>query len=311
MSIRILTIGYAEYGVIMNMDEVPASGQTVSGKDYRYTPGGRGGIAAVTMKKLGADSIFCARLGNDENSERLLGYYDDLGIDTRYITRDRNVPTGFSVVMNDFRGGVHTVEYKGANVNFGREELEGAFMTYPDALFLQFELPDREIVASTRFAKRQDIPVFVDAGPNRLNFPLEMLENVEIFTLDDEEMAYYTGIFPSDPDKCLRSAAALASKVNSKYIVLKLGSKGSFVYDGTYYYVVPSYDTTFIDKGGAGDVFSASLSYEYLRHKDIEKACKFANLAAALTVSKNGTYSSIPSRVEIEDFANRLGVSLY
>ena len=103
---------------------------------------------------------------------------------------------------------------------------------------------------------------------------------------------------------------ALATKVNAKYIVLKLGRKGAFIYDGKYYHVVPAYDTTFIDQSAAGDVFTTAMTIEYMRHGDIKAACEFANLAGAIAVSREGTYSSIPSRDDVEKFADRLGVNL-
>lgn len=307
---RILTVGRADMNIVMNIGTIPSAGQVTEGNNYAYVPGGKGSVAAVAFASLSADSVFCARLGDDENGIRLIKYYSDCGVDTRFITRDREQPTGFSAVINEAGETTRTITYPGANKRFGREDLESAFMCYPDALFLQFELPDREIVAATRLAKRQEIPVFIDAGPNKMSLPLELLENVEIFSPNEEEVYHYTGIYPGDPERCLKACMSLASKVNAKYIVLKLGRKGSFIYDGKYYHVVPAYDTTFIDGAAAGDVFTAALTIEYMRHGDIKAACEFANLAGAIAVSREGSYAAVPTRDDVEKFAERLGVNL-
>lgn len=307
---RVLTVGRADMNIVMNIGSLPSAGQLAEGNNYAYVAGGRGSVAAVAFAKLSADSVFCARLGDDENGARLIKYFSDCGVDTRFITRDTERPTGFSAVINEAGGTTRTISYPGANKVFGREDLENAFVCYPDALFLQFELPDREIVASTRLARIQDIPVFIDAGPNKMTLPLELLENVEIFSPNEEEVYHYTGIYPGDPERCLKACMALGSKVNAKYIVLKLGRKGSFIYDGKYYHVVPAYDTTFVDGTAAGDVFSAAMTTEYLRHGDIKAACEYANLAAAVAVSREGSYASVPTRDDVERFADRLGVSL-
>jgi ribokinase len=103
---------------------------------------------------------------------------------------------------------------------------------------------------------------------------------------------------------------ALATKMRAKYIVLKLGEKGCFIYDGSYYDIIPSYDVTFIDGAGAGDVFTAAMTAEYMRTGDIKTACRYANLAAALMVSREGTYEAVPTRRDVEAFADRLGVKL-
>ena len=307
---RILTVGRADMNIVMNIGSLPSAGQTTEGNNYAYVPGGKGSIAAVSFAQLSADSVFCARLGDDENGVRLIKYYSDCGVDTRFITRDSDLPTGFSAVINEAGDTTRTISYPGANKRFGREDLENAFMCYPDALYLQFELPDREIVAASRLAKMQGIPVFIDAGPNKMTLPLELLENVEIFSPNEEEVYHYTGVYPGDPERCLKACMALESKVNAKYVVLKLGRKGAFIYDGKYYHVVPAYDTTFIDQSAVGDVFTAALTIEYMRHGDIKAACEFANLAGAIAVSREGTYSSIPSRDDVEKFADRLGVNL-
>ncbi len=307
---RILTVGKADMNIVMNIGSIPTAGQTTEGLDYAYAPGGRGGVAAVAFAALSADSVFCARLGDDENGVRLIKYYSDCGVDTRFITRDREEPTGFSAVINEAGGTTRTISFPGANLRFGREDLENAFVCYPDALYLQFDLPDREIVASTRLAQRQGIPVFIDAGPRKMELALELLENVEIFSPNDEEVYHYTGIYPGDPERSLKACMALATKVNAKYIVLKLGRKGCFIYDGKYYHVVPAYDTTFLDGVAAGDVFSAAMTTEYMRHGDIKAACEFANLAAAIAVSREGSFEAVPTRDDVEKFADRLGVEL-
>lgn len=306
----VLTLGKAEMKMVMNIPSLPTAGSTVKGTDYAYAPGGRGGIAAITLAAHSVGSVFCARLGSDENGDTLINYYDNCRVDTRYMTRDREEPTGFSVTVNEGNGTARSIVFPGANDKFGREEVEGAFICYPDALYLQFDLPDRELIASTRMAKNQRIPVFIDAGPRKFRLPLEKLENVEVFSPNENEVFDYTSIYPNSPENSLKACMALATKMRAKYIVLKLGEKGCFIYDGSYYDIMPSYDITFVDGSGAGDVFTAAMTAEYLRTGDIKTACKYANLAAALMVSREGTYEAVPTRRDVEIFADRLGVKL-
>ena len=86
---------------------------------------------------------------------------------------------------------------------------------------------------------------------------------------------------------------AAASSLCSNLIVTQ-GNKGA-LYQNVVYPTVPVEVT---DVCGAGDTFLASLVYEYLNTRSIEQAIRFANIASAITVTKNGVYA--PSLDEIK-----------
>jgi D-beta-D-heptose 7-phosphate kinase/D-beta-D-heptose 1-phosphate adenosyltransferase len=85
---------------------------------------------------------------------------------------------------------------------------------------------------------------------------------------------------------------SLATSVPDNLIVT-LGKYGARYKDQTY----PAPTIEVSDVCGAGDTFLASLAYQYLLTKDIEKAIMFANIAASITVQHRGNYA--PSYDEI------------
>ena len=63
MKPRILTVSSANMDFVMKVGEMPDGGRTViETRDYSYVPGGKGANAAVALARLGADSVFCAKL---------------------------------------------------------------------------------------------------------------------------------------------------------------------------------------------------------------------------------------------------------
>ena len=302
---RILVVSSANIDFVQRMRRVPYSGETVVETDmgYSYVPGGKGANSAIAFARFGADCIFTCRLGRDSNAKRLISIYQREGIDTRYIREDPEVPTGLASILVEENGKNRIIVYPGANMTLSLDDIETGFTCYPDALYLQLEIPDEAILEACRRANQDDIPIFIDAGPARLDFPLEKLGRVEIFSPNENETRVFTGISPVNEDSCLRAAVKLSTRVDAKYIVLKLGERGSFVYDGREYWMIPAERVQAVDTTAAGDVFSAVMTYVYLQNGNIVSAVKYATCAAALSVTRLGASTSIPTLEEVIAYA--------
>ena len=126
---------------------------------------------------------------------------------------------------------------------------------------------------------------------------------MEIFSPNESETRVFTGITPNSEENCLRAAIKLSTLVNARYILLKLGDRGAFLYDGRQYYTFPAEKTEVVDTTAAGDVFTAALTYWYLEKGNILKAADFAGCAAAVSVSRAGASTSVPTLSEVIAFA--------
>lgn len=300
MAKRILVAGSSNIDFLLTTPYIPAPGETlISGGKYAFTPGGKGANAAIAAKAMGADVVFCSRVGDDAYGDRLVALFNERGIDTRYIKVDRLEQTGLAVVMLEKSGTNRIIVFSGANSKISDTDVENAFSAYPDAVLTQFEIRPDAVIAAARCAADEGIPFFVDAGPADAEFPLSKLERVEIFSPNETETEILTGIRPDNLENCLRASIALCNKVDIKYVVLKLGERGCYVYDGKYCDLISPYDVPVCDTTAAGDVFTAALTTEYLRSGDILSSAKFANAAGALTVTKLGAVNSVPTLEEV------------
>ena len=300
----VLIIGSANMDLSLNVYRVPAPGQTVlDDGGVAYTPGGKGANAAVAFSRLGAKTVLAARLGADAHGHQLYEYYKNEGIDTSHIKVDRDFPTGFSVVMKEASGENRIIVYPGANSRMSTENMVEAFSSAPDALFLGFEIGFESALCAARIAASRNIPIFIDAAPADRNFSLEGLPYCEIFSPNETETFEYTGIMPAGADSTLKAALALYRRVNCKYIVIKQGERGASIYDGKKFDMIPSARVErVVDTTAAGDTFSAAMTLEYLRSGDIRAAVRYGTAAAAITVSREGASSSVPTVEEVERF---------
>jgi len=304
---KILLVGSANMDLSMNVLRMPEAGETlIDDGGVAYVPGGKGANSAVAIQKLGGQCVFCTKLGADVHGQKLYGYYKELGIDTKYIKVDHDHPTGLAVVIKEADGTNRIVVYPGANSYITRDAIEDAFACEPDALYLGFEIPFETALIAAKLAAARNIPIFLDAAPADKNYPLEKLPQVEIFSPNETETLEYTGIMPSGMEASLRAALAIYRRVKCKYVVIKQGSRGAFLYDGKRYNTFPAMRAAkVIDTTAAGDAFTAAMTVEYLRSGNIEDAIRYGNAAGAITVTRKGASSAIPTAEEVEELLEK------
>ena len=302
---RILLIGSANMELTMNMYKLPDPGEAlIDDAGVAYMPGGKGANGAIALTRLGAQCIFSTKLGADAHGQKLYNYYKEMGIDASHVMVDRDHPTGLSVVMKESDGSVRKIIYPGANSNITTEQIMDAFSCNPDALYLSFEIPYAMAVAAAKVASAKNIPIFVAAGPASKEHALEALPPVEIFCPNEQEAFEYTGVKPSGIQDALHACIALYRRCKCKYVVIKQGSRGAFLYDGKHYDTLPAIRVPgsgkIVDLSGAGDTFTAALTVEYLRNGgNIKRAIAYANAAAAIAITKVGSVASIPTNDEV------------
>ncbi len=304
---KILVIGSSNMDAVLTLSRVPNAGENVTDEGgLAYVPGGRGGNAAVTVAKNGGDCVFSTRLGADVQGQKLYSLYREVGINTAYIKIDPTFPTGLTVVMSENGGGRRSVIFPGANGHLSRDNIAEAMEMRPDAVYIGFEVPFNTLLAACQMAERIGVPVFADAAGISGSLPLDTLPRFEVFSPNEEEMGELSGIKPYGVDSSLRASLMICKRVKAKYIVIKLGERGCFIYDGKYYDIVPAFAAKATDPAAAGDAFTAALTLEYMRNGGkIIPAARYANAVAAITVTRPGASQSIPDMAETQKFMGK------
>lgn len=304
MAKRILVIGSANIDFVLTTSSIPAAGETlVTDGTYNFIPGGKGANAAITAARLGGEVIFCTRIGDDAYGDRLARIYAENGIDRRFVKVDPMEQTGLAVVMVEPNGTNRIIVYPGSNKNIGESDIEASFLTYPDIVLTNLEISALSVEYLSRLAFRNNLPLVLDCGGVTSDFSIKNIKKVEILSPNENEAEYLTGIRPDSLDNCLKACIKLCNMTDIKYVVLKLSTRGSYIYDGKYCDICGPYEVTAVDTTAAGDAFTAALALEYIRNgNDIHSACRYANATGALTVTKRGALNSLPSEEEVKKF---------
>jgi len=298
---RLFVIGNSYVEFVSNVKRAPERTETVvSNADFQIMPGGFGMVAAVSAAGLGVDTLLCTKVGDDENGRKLLSALSACEIDKRFVSIDKRKPTGVLSVVSEDSKKRRTIIYPGANASLSFEDIEYAFTSYPDALLIDLSLNDERVYDAIKLANDKNIPVILSCGSSANDFDFSGIGKLEIFVPNKETALKITGIEPVDADTALHASIKIASAIKCKYIVIKLGDRGAFVYDGTYSKIIPAHEVETVDTAGVGTVFSASLAAAYLELENIYDAASFANAASAYSVSKPGIFSSLPDLEDVK-----------
>ena len=301
MKQRALVISTAGMDFWIEPDSRDAEGRVSYARNYDLFPGGKGAVLAAALAEYGADTFLCAKLGDDFFGQRLKTLFQKLGINVRSLILESGLKTAFSEKYSD-GGSYRKTVCRGAGQYLRPDEVDDALICSPDAIFVQFEVPSNSILTASDYAGANDVPLFVDASDTIMEIPLDRLQNVEIFCPNEQSVYRLTGLRLRTPDDCLRAAVLLSNRVKAKYIVIRMGERGIFLYDGVRTEFVTAYDVPVLDSSYAGDIFFASMCMRYLQNgRKISEAVNYGNFVAAISVQKHGGLSSVPKTKEINE----------
>ncbi len=277
-------------------------GETILGEDFIMTPGGKGANQAVAAAKLGAEVYFIAKLGNDVFAEQSLKNFKKEGINTKYVIQTEEAPSGVALITVDDAGNNVIVVAPGANQKLSPEDIKRAEsdITSSAVLVAQLEVPLETIEFAAQLANNCGVPFILDPAPAQELRP-ELLKIVDVLTPNETEAQILTGIEVTDEDSGCTSAKKLL-EYGVKSVILTMGAKGFLLADNDRMEFVPAVKVDAVDATAAGDAFTGSLAVGLAQGKTLADAALFANQVAALSVTKMGAQSSMPTREAVESF---------
>jgi len=294
----IVVLGSLNMDFLVRVEHLPAPGETVLGSGFETLPGGKGANQAHAAGKLGAAVRMLGCVGRDVFGEQLKASLTSAGVDVSGISVTEKHPTGVALISVDRAGQNSIVVASGANHALHTPSPE-AFRGARVALF-QLETPLGVVREGLECARAAGAVTILDPAPAQ---PLsrDLLGLVDILTPNETEALLLLSRRPGAVALAQAEEVARAvHRLGVSTVVLKLGAQGCFAFRdgaGTHYpgFVVDARDTT-----AAGDTFNAGLAVGLAEGRRFEDSVRFANAAAAVSVTRAGAQASSPSRGEVE-----------
>lgn len=301
---RILFIGNACVTFYAQTPYIPAPGeQIISRGNYGISPAGHAFLSAAASGRLGGDPALCACVGQDYFGDRLKETCKRENIHAVNVEALDNEQTGLQLRLSEKDGTLRRIWLPGAAKCLDEETVLSAFSCYPDAVVVSSSCAPELLMVAAEAAEKKHIPFILDEDPDgpMLDFlPLEKLCSAELLIVN-EARNEQDGIRLSREDRQKQLCYALYKRAHVKAIVMRLGSKGCFLYDGKYFSLVSSSDVEVVDTDGSEAVFTAAFAGEYLAAGDLLKASQAANTATSYSVSRKGGFSSLPEQKQTEE----------
>lgn len=292
---NIVVFGSINMDLVVQVPRLPLPGQTLTGRQFYRTPGGKGANQAVGCARLGVPTGFVGRVGNDVFADELVASLANSGVDTSFLVRDADHVSGIASIAVAEDGQNTIVVIPGANGCFDETDLSRleAALAQARVLLLQLEIPVEMVVAAARAAHERGVFVILDPAPAQ-SLPPELYSLVGIITPNEREAHELTSI-PADTQAGAREAARVLLDRGVRQVIIKRGKDGAYWTDGTDSLFVPSFDVSVVDTVAAGDAFNAGLAVAISMQMSMPQALRWATAAGALATTKHGAQPSMPS----------------
>ena len=145
-----------------------------------------------------------------------------------------------------------------------------------------------------------DVKVVLNPAPAR-HLSDQLLKQISIITPNESEAEHLTGI-PINNFEDAKKAARILLKKGVETVLITLGKKGTLLTTHNTSELIPAFEVDTVDTTAAGDVFNGALATAISEGMSLKEAIRFANAAAAISVTRLGAQPSAPKREEIEHF---------
>ena len=299
---RVAIVGSYNVGLFFKGAIIPPIGETVIGSDFFESAGGKGSNQVIAASKLGVDTKFIGKIGDDKYGKDALDLYKELGISTKSVFVTRDSHTGMSVILIDKEGNNAIEVVPGANYDLTKDEIDSAVKELEDTAIVGFQLENKLELVSYAIKRVHElgIPTMLDPAP-AADIPDEIYKYLDYIKPNEHEAKILTGVKVNSVESAIKAGKWFRKK-GVNVAIITLGENGVVIVqqnEKVDHYEAPVVEP--VDTTGAGDCFSGAFMAAIAKKSSLDEAVDFANSAAALSVQKPGVVESLPTEEEVLD----------
>lgn len=287
---------------------------------YQKSPGGAPANVAVGLARLGAQSAFLGKVGNDVLGTFLKDTLEAFHVKTEHMLLTEEARTG-AVFVTLAANGERSFDFyidPSADRFLTCDELneslfESSKILHYGSISMISEPSRSATIKAVELARKNGLIVSYD--PNlRMSLwenenvaretILSMFDSADLIKISEEELEFLTG------ESTIEKGVEKLSMYNIPLLLVTVGSEGSYAFTGNVTARIEAMKVNAVDTTGAGDAFVSGVLYqlnEYegslsdLSEKDLVDIGRFASVSGGLAASTKGAMTALPTLQEVND----------
>ncbi|GBG69104.1 hypothetical protein CBR_g3802 [Chara braunii] len=280
---------------------------------FKKAPGGAPANVAVGVARLGGNSAFVGKVGDDEFGRMLAAVLETNKVDVSGMTFDTNARTALAFVTLKLNGEREFMFYRNPSADMlltpeelDRKLIEKAAIFHYGSISLISEPSRSAHLEAMKMAKAAGAVLSYDPNLRLPLWPsaiaakegmLSIWKEADIIKVSDEELLFLTG-----EKEVSEQVARSLWHDDLKLLVVTRGEDGADFYTKSFSGHVDSFKVETIDTTGAGDAFVAALLVRIAADRSIlddksklESTLRYACAAGAITTTERGAIPALPT----------------
>ena len=269
-------------------------GAKVSVENLFLSVGGGSTNTAAGLARMGLRAAAVAKIGDDEEGDRVLARLQALEIDTSRFVRTAEWFTGLSVILTGFTGDRTILTYRGASSEMTEAEIPWDLLREAPWMFVGAMSGHSAplFVRLADFAGAHGIKLALNPGSHQLKLGWEALrpalEHCTALFVNKQEAYKLTGVAPKRGGEDEDAVMRCLHEAGCRTVFVTAGSEGAEASEGKERYVLPAYQAQAVSTVGAGDAFASGALTALIRGCDVPMAMRIGALNAGSVVQGYG-----------------------
>lgn len=318
----VATLGNLCVDVVLNVPNLPPSSfderkdymeqLSKSPPDKKYWEAGGNCNMAIAAARLGLRCIVIGHVGDEIYGQFLLDVLHDEGINVIKMREEEDIINSSSNAYETLLCWVlvDPLQRHGfcSRADFSKEPAFAWMSKLSDEVKMNIqnskvlfcngygfdELPANLIASALEYAVEVGTSIFFDPGPKGKSLAVgtpeeqdalaKLLRLSDVLLLTSEEAESLTGL----GNPIAAGKELLSNGLRTKWVIIKMGSKGSILITRSGISCAPSFKVNVMDTVGCGDSFVAAIAFSYIHNMPLVHTLTIANAVGAATATGCG-----------------------